>query len=231
MDKQGYFKIIDKTPVNEVEGFTAVMVQDNDQGEFHVYWVDDEHQTIFTGDMVTAKGQNLTNFYQNKMIPSQADTFNQVFEKGLVLGNTKATVDTDNALYLFYEPFCGYCHKLHKKLKPLIDNGLNVQYIPVAFLRPNSMDAIAAIVKEDDPSKAFYMSDARILDHTEKVDKKLKDQVQFNGFVMRAMGIGGTPGIVYKNSDGKVVVARGLSDNQMNTIYKDLMARNENSKS
>lgn len=227
METKGYFKIIDTTPVNEVKGVTAVMVQDNSQGEFHVYWVDDTQQMIFTGDMVTAGGKNLTSNYRNKLIPSQAETFNQVFEKGLVLGNKPSDRNTDNALFLFYEPFCGYCHKLHKSLKPLIDKGLNVQYIPVAFLRPNSADVIASVAAEKDITKAVYMADARILDTNVKADPELRAKIEYNGFVMRSMGISGTPGIVYRDSNDKVVVARGLSDNKMNEVYQELMSRNK----
>ncbi|MDA0152419.1 thioredoxin fold domain-containing protein [Vibrio sp. Makdt] len=227
METKGYFKIVGSTQVKEVEDVTAVMVEDNSEGNFHVYWVDDSQGTIFTGDLVTVDGVNLSNTYRNKLVPSQADTFNKVFDKGLVLGDTDVDVNTDNALYVFYEPFCTFCRKLHKNMQPLIEKGLNVQYIPVAWIRPNSADVIATIAKSDDITKALYMSDANILEVTETADDQTRTQIEFNGFVMRSMGISGTPGMVYKTGDGKVIVARNYSQSQLDDLYNELMSRNK----
>lgn len=227
MQNKGFLKVIDSVKVKEAVGMTAVMVQDKSEGQFHVYWIDDEKQMIFTGDMVTNEGINLTNIYHNKLVPSQADTFNEVFEKGLILGDQQTDKDSNNALYVFYEPFCGYCRKLHKKLQPFIKQGLNVQYIPVAWIRPNSPDVIATVAKSDDVTKAIFMNDAGILDITEKADKEIRRKVQQNSVVMRSMGISGTPGLVYRNGEGKVVVARNYSDDQLQDLYKELMSRNK----
>lgn len=226
MSEKGYFTIIGKKKVDEVKNKYAVMVKATSTGDYHVYWVDNKEQILFTGDLVLNSGTNLTPKYTSALIPSQANQFDEVFNGGLILGETKATVKTDNSLFIFYEPFCAYCKKLHKKIKPYVDKGLDVQFIPVSFLSPNSPNVIATLAKSKNINEDMHKSDKNQLDITERADDKINAMLTKNSQVMQAMNISGTPGIVYRTAEGKIVVARNLNDDDLERVVNELIKRN-----
>lgn len=225
-EAQGYLEIIKTAPVVELPGKTAVMVRAKKDSEMHVYWVDNKSKALSTGDLVLDSGVNLTSKYSSSLKPSLNSAFHEVFDDGLILSNGKEIdISSTSTLYVFYEPFCGYCHKLHAELQPLIAQGLDVKIIPVSFLRAESPDVIATLAASPDLKLALAQSDKNQLPITVKADSALRAKINKNINVMNSLGVRGTPAIVYKDKDGKVTVTSVSSGPMIQHLAKELMQR------
>lgn len=225
-ERDGYLTVIDTREVREVAGMTAIMTQAAD-GKYRVYWSNLDEGFISTGDIITKDGFALTSKYMNLLQPPLNDVFDPIFENGIVLGSKDKTqsVDSNSTLYVFYEPFCGYCKKFHANLKPYIEQGLDVKVLPVAWISPKSPDHIATIAAREDFEQALTESDQQSLQLTHKADADLMERIGANRQIMSGLGITGTPGVVYKDSEGRLQITGGLSGEALENLVKPLMAR------
>lgn len=224
-EKEGYLKIIDSKPVSEIENLRAIMTQSED-GQYRIYWQKTGKENyISTGDIVTDNGFALSSKYTPILTPAQNDTFDQLFENGLILGDKPTKKDSNSTLYVFYEPFCSYCKKLHANLQKYIDRGLDMQMIPVAWISPTSPDVIATIKASDSIKDALSRSDRGTLDVTTKADAQLIEKLNFNRSIMSSLGISGTPGVVYKDAGGKLQITGGLDGEALDNLIQPIMKR------
>ncbi|MDE2090209.1 MAG: thioredoxin fold domain-containing protein [Gammaproteobacteria bacterium] len=80
-------------------------------------------------------------------------------------------------LQVFFDPNCPYCHRVWEYLKPYEKAGLAVRWIPVAFIKPSSMDKAVAILAAKDPAQAFEYNESHY------------DTVRFEGGLLPAYGV------------------------------------------
>lgn len=221
-EEQGYLKIKSIEPVTELDNKMAAFVQ-TEGGDNLIYWLDTKEHYINTGALILNNGVNLTNRYMAKMRPSIKEGFNEVYKKGIVLGDSN--VPPEKSMYVFYEPFCGYCKKLHRELEPYIKEGLNVKIIPVSFLSSQSPNIIATLSKSDDLYRDLVLSDSKMLKVTANATPELMAKIDGNFEVMKALGINGTPGVVYVADDGKYQIGRGMTGASLDKVALEIMNR------
>lgn len=220
----GHFSIKRQMPVTELDGVTAFLVIGNDDQEY-VYWVDDEQNYVSTGSLITNNGVNLTERYLKLYGSDDTDKLMALNDGGLVLKSSQNTND-NSAMYVFYEPFCGYCKKFHKEIAPYIESGLDVRLVPVSFLRKNSPNVIQALKDSDDLFSALTQSDKGQLATVNQANGDTIAELSKNSKVMRSLGIRGTPGVVYANSDGKFKVQPTPTGATLDRIAKQLISQN-----
>ncbi|AZL83431.1 hypothetical protein EIJ81_00765 (plasmid) [Aliivibrio salmonicida] len=223
-EQNNYFKIISVKKALEVKtDLYAVLAKSQDK--YHVYWVHEDSGLVSTGSLLTNDGFDLTAKYMDDMKPplDLSSEFTKLKKDGVTFGSSLMPVDDKNAMYVVYEPNCGYCKVLHRKLEPYIKKGLDVRFVPVAFLRPTSADTLSSILGAKDPLEALKAHEMKKELPYSKATPKLLSQLTANSSFMRALGISGTPGVVYRKDDGSYVITGLMDDAELNKVASALM--------
>lgn len=121
-------------------------------------------------------------------------------------------------VYAFFDPNCIFCHKLWANTLTAVDTGkLQIDWLPVAFLKRSSEGKAAAILTANDPAEALNSNEvhfrslkeeggikpANLVKPTKAVEDALAE-IRANATTMRQYHFGGTPTIVFKGKkDGK----------------------------
>ncbi|HET7921568.1 MAG TPA: thiol:disulfide interchange protein DsbG [Gammaproteobacteria bacterium] len=123
-----------------------------------------------------------------------------------------------HVLYVFFDPNCGYCHRLWENLQSRYrKQRVQVRFILVGFITRTSPTKAAAILEADDPLQALRKNERdwgknpdgdrgggiRALRH---LDFSMRLKLGMNGRLARDFGIQGTPGLVWKDRRGQVYV-------------------------
>lgn len=123
--------------------------------------------------------------------------------------------DPKRIVYVFTDTECPYCHHLWKATQPLLADGdVQVRHIMVAVIAPQSPGRAAALLDSPDPTATLHQHE-NAFGHSPVVP--LKDvpvatlkRIQANNLLMQDLGIEGTPGIVYKDAEGKIRMVVGM---------------------
>lgn len=128
-----------------------------------------------------------------------------------------------HVIYAFIDPNCPYCHALWLALRPYYKRGLQVRNVLVDIISSTSPGKAAAIIEARNPSAAFRANEdgwgrrpdggggiAPLPHPKPAVLKELQDNVA----LMQRFGIAGTPGLVFKDTQGELHVIEGLPDNE-----------------
>lgn len=203
--------LIDKGVVKVVEtfkhdSFTGWLVDSS--GEHHLYWATEDNY-IIAGPLIDKDSVNLTDKYlaEKKPVPDYNNVLADFEKEGLSI-STHPDGGAEGVIYVFAEPFCGWCSRLHAGLEHHIENGLEVRWIPVSFLSGQSEGVIQYFLNAEDPYKAMQQHEALRASRSDNYNlatptAATRNMIQKNGDFMRRFGIAGTPGIVYK-LNGKV---------------------------
>lgn len=172
-----------------------------------------DNERVLVGQLMDAKGVNLTNLHMEQFAPKidLAKLWPEVEKSAYVVEgandkNAKAT------LYIFKDANCGYCHQVWSNLQPHMKD-VQVRWIPVAFLADDSKNKAAAIFDAKDPAKLIAQLHAEwgktsTLSKT-PVSADVRKKLEANKILMGALGIRGTPAIVYKDNAGVVKLVDG----------------------
>lgn len=223
--ENGYFSVKKQIPVSELEGLTAYLVVGNDEQEY-VYWVNDKQEFVSTGSLITKDGVNLTQRYLEQYGSDDTDKLMALNDGGLVLKNSSNT-NTSASMYVFYEPHCGYCKKLHGEIAPYIEQGLDVRLVPVSFLSKNSPNVIQALKDSNNLFEDLKRSDKGQLANVARADGDTIKELSKNSQVMRSLGIRGTPGVVYSDANGKFRVHPTPTGETLKNVAAELISRNK----
>ncbi len=210
-----------------VGGLTGFVVKSS-QGNNGIVYADKKGTYLFAGSIINAQGQDMTQFYTNQYITSKIAGPAYT----AALGMSYFTQGADNAPHkaiVIFDPNCSYCHMLYQELKPMMDAGqVQVRWLPVAFRDPTSPGKSAALLNAgtgavammDQNEKAFNTSTEEggitplVPDEKNPVLTKVFSEVQMNTQFFSQFGFQGTPTILYKQNDGKVVMVPGYIQGQ-----------------
>jgi thiol:disulfide interchange protein DsbG len=166
------------------------------------------------GNMFDVKGVNLNKQYLEKYAPTPdyAKLWGELESSAWVYEGAKPA-DAKSIIYAFEDANCGYCHLAWKSLLPYMKVGLQVRWIPVAFLGSDSLPKAAALLTATDgPSAAAAMHAdyGKRLANPKPVPEATKAKIDANATLMRKYGFTGTPAIFYKDKAGKVIAVTGM---------------------
>lgn len=155
----------------------------------------------------------------------------QTLHKSLYL--TTGPENPKRVIYVFFDPNCEYCHAFwdvsHKTQTEL---GLDIRWVPVAFLKASSMAKAAAIMESVNSQGAFRYNEERFHESTEEggirgvptAPTGLMDAIKANWETLKViLRNDGTPTIVYPYN-GAIHIQRGLPSSQ-GKIYQILTGR------
>ncbi|EJL6460754.1 thioredoxin fold domain-containing protein (plasmid) [Vibrio cholerae] len=215
--------VIDVIEVFQHESFTGWLVKN--QGEYHLYWATKDNY-IVAGPLIDKNGINITSKYLDAKKP--VPDYNKVFENFENEGwyfSTHPKGNSKGTMYVFIEPFCGWCSKLFNEIEPAIQDGLEVRWVPVSFLSAQSPDVIEYITSQPDPYAALqeheHIRSQRGRPNSKPATVMTRERIEKNGDFMKEFDIAGTPGIVYIQ-DGKAKVAGYMKPAEMQEFIKML---------
>lgn len=148
--------------------------------------------------------------------------------------------DAPRKVYVFLDTNCVYCAKLWADARPWVDSGkVQLRYFLVAVIAPESAGKAAALLADPDPAKrlaayerahAFGVSrmlqggprhsldDASLVPVAPLPDAARRTLVA-NEALMDALALRGTPGLVYKGADGRLVARGGMPGDGLESIF------------
>lgn len=221
-------KLIQNNVVSVVETFTHETLTGwlvESAGEYHLYWETKEGYVV-AGPMIDSKGYNLTARYLEEKKPTKNfDNPYNLLASGDGYFSTQEDA-SDGELYVFIEPFCGWCSKLHEELKPFVAEGLKVNWVPVSFLSAKSPGVIEYIMNSDNPATALdlhekYKNTAKASEFISIASSSTKAMLKTNSQLMSSFDIKGTPGLVYK-IDGKVMTGGYMPSKKLSELVQKL---------
>lgn len=174
-----------------------------------IYSTEDGQRGLI-GTLVDSRGANITEAHLDKY-GSKVDLEGQwpnVVKSAYVSEGAKGKA-VKKTIYVFKDPNCGYCHQAWRLFSSYYDKGLEVRWIPVAFLARDSANKAAAMLEASNPDGVigqmhgeWGQRESSFKDFPVSADSRAK--LSANSILMRALGVQGTPAVVYRDSKGKV---------------------------
>ncbi len=184
-------------------------------GEYSIVFTTADGKTLVSGDLFNEQGQNLTAGYAEKFIPKP--DFSAAFidlEKADFIPEGELK-DPKSIVYVVFDPNCPYCHLIWTALQSYEKAGLQVRWVPVAYLRPSSGAKAAAMLTAKDRTaelrnimQGFRKNEAKFA--KAEVSKEAQVLLDRHAELMRAFKFSGTPGVVWKDKSGTVSTKHGM---------------------
>ena len=160
-------------------------------------------QTLIAGTLMDTKGTNLTAAYAEKYF--EQPNLNKAIaklEKSTYIVDGPKQGPVKSTVYAFLDPNCVYCHYTWQALRPYVEAGLQVRWIPVAYLRADSAGKAAAILEgEQSAAKGLETHELAFNQGgiaAAKVSAGTKNKLDNNSKLMQELGFSGTPALIYK---------------------------------
>ncbi len=220
---QGQLKVVKTYPATG--NLMGVIAKPTRGGGSILLFADKDGNYMVAGNVITAKGENLTQSFTAKYIDAQVayDAFAQI-DKVSVIKDGKD--DAKHKAYVVVDPNCIYCHVFSKEVAPLIADGtLQIQWIPAGFLKPDSIQKAAKMLSgKDNAERLSYwkLDQNKFDDKTEEGSLanlqedaknpetvKAFDAARANTKFFSETGMGVTPSIIFVNNDGNPIFAKG----------------------
>lgn len=178
-----------------------------------VVYTSADGEVAIAGNMLDAKGTNLTKEHLTKYAPKpDYDKLWSELEDSTWIAEGAKGGAVKSTIYVFEDANCSFCHLAWKAFQPYQKAGLQVRWVPVAFLAKNSYDKAAAKLTAKDPSAAFtaYHQAYGAPNTAPEAPPVLRAKVEANNKLMQTWGFRGTPAVIYKDASGKVMAAPGM---------------------
>lgn len=213
-------KSVFDTEVPGVQGWVIVSERSPSQPQVIYTFRDGTHG--FTGAMFgLTKGGNVDNLtpihLKNHAPKADIDHFWAQLQDSHWVSEGASDDKAVSTIYGFFDANCIYCHMSWIALKPYMDAGLQVRWIPVGILGATSAEKAAAIFESEDPAAAMQAGHERWEQvglqeafPTTRVSGKVQDMLDANGMLMDRLGVRGTPAFAFKDSSGKVSLIPGM---------------------
>lgn len=168
-------------------------------------------QRALVGNMFDANGVNLTTQHMEKYAPKidYEKRFADVEKSAYVIEGQTDPKKVKRIIYAFKDANCGYCHQMWNTVQPYVAEGLQVRWIPVAFLAADSANKGAAMLQAPNAGELLkqlhgeWGNRSSTLSKTE-VTLDSRKKMDANKILMDSLGIRGTPALLYRDIEKKV---------------------------
>lgn len=174
-----------------------------------------DKQVAIAGNMLDAKGNNLTKQYldEHSPQPNYSKMWGEL-EKSTWVAEGASGRNVKSTIYVFKDANCSFCHLAWKALQPYAKVGLQIRWVPVAFLAPDSFDKGAAMIESKDVAKTLADMHAnwgrRDLPPAPAASASSRAKIEANNALMNKWGFRGTPATIYKDKSGTVKAVNGM---------------------
>jgi len=210
----GYVKSVFPGP----DGLTGAVTANHQNGLENIAWITPHGKAVFIqGTLVGPNGKNYTKeaMYATGLLEKPSVVRKKLLSSGMPIhvGSAGPTI------VAIVDPNCIFCHLLHKAITPLVKAGkVQVDYILVGIIKPDSFAKASSILQAKDPAKALDFDETHFDRKQEEggypVDKILRARyetvVQNNAAAMRKLGSTGTPTLLYCDKNGQVQMQAGM---------------------
>ena len=172
---------------------------------------------LLAGILVDASGQNLTQQFSETQIPKPdySPLFAKLEKSAYVAEGAK---NPKQIIYAFMDPNCIFCHLMWKEVQPYEQEGLQVRWVQVGFLKPDSAGKAAALLESKDAEALLKTNETKYDEPHEEggiapatnLSPAVQAKLKANAQLMQDFGFSGTPAMVYKDKFGKVQTKPGL---------------------
>ncbi len=187
-------------------------------GNHMVVYTTTDGQTVIMGEVIDAAGKNWTKEASATKVPKpDFNKFAAQLEKSAHIITGARYKEAKTIIYAFLDPNCGYCNLAARALAPYEAVGLQVRWIPVAFLDPaSSAGKAAAMLQSANPTAALQEHERRYALDRKGIDPvaptaATRTKLEANIKLMNEMGITGTPAILYKDGSGDWTLKAGMA--------------------
>ena len=187
-------------------------------GQYTMVYSTPDGKTLLVGELIDESGNSLGEQYLAKYVPrpDPAALFDEVERSRYIAeGSLKSP---KSIVYVLFDPNCPFCHLAWKAFQAYERVGLQVRWIPVAYLMETSAGKAAAIMEAKDTRAALRENEEKYdLQRHQGGIRGLSTpsanalrQLQVNGALMHRLGVSGTPALIWKDGQGEVHVKVGL---------------------
>jgi thiol:disulfide interchange protein DsbG len=187
-------------------------------GQTKILFTTADGEGLISGSLFDAEGHNLSAGFGSQYIvktdlkPVYADLAKSSF----VAEHGPGAVQ--RIIYVLFDPNCPYCSVAWKALRPYIGAGLEVRWVPVAYLQSDSAPKAAAILGAKDPLAALKSNeesfDAKAHEGGIPAAASVPDAVagvlKHNEELMGRLGSSATPTFVWIGADKEIQTQAGL---------------------
>jgi len=187
-------------------------------GQPTVVFTTSDSKYLIAGAIIDESGKNLTADYAQKFIPKpEYSQFQSQLDKSAYL--IEGAKSPKSIAYVFLDANCIFCHLAWKAFQPYEKVGLQVRWLPVAFLKPDSAGKGAALLTAKDPEAALALNETKFDESSEtggipamtQIPAGISAKLDENAKLMREMGFQGTPAVVFKDAKtGKLLATPGM---------------------
>lgn len=185
-------------------GMTGVVMKRG--GNHVIVYVDPQGKYMISGVVIDADGKNLSQQYSDKYIPKpDYSGMWKAAEKTAYVEYGSPSAKT--VLYVVGESNCGYCKRFHKDIKPYVARGdVSVRWILMGF--DDAADAkAAAVLSSANQKEALELLYER--GQAGKGSAAALQKIKINHEFAETYGVTGTPFIIARGADGKVMTTPG----------------------
>lgn len=183
-------------------------------GQPMAIYVVNEGQNAIVGIMIDGDGDPVNQDTLDELVakPISERTWSQLENSTWVADGDE---DAPRIIYEFSDPNCPYCHQFWEQSRPWVESGkVQIRHVLVGVISESSPYKAAAILAADDPEQAYLENENNFEDNgiqpLDEIPSAIRDQLVANQQLMHQLGIRGTPGIFYKDAEGRVHTQRGV---------------------
>ncbi|MBE0507684.1 MAG: thiol:disulfide interchange protein DsbG [Marinospirillum sp.] len=186
----------------------------NFEGRDLVVYTTLDGEFLLNGVLLDAQGKDLTQEHQNTWLPKPG--WDDLQNSHYITETSQQEQGDSKTIYMFFDPNCPFCHLAWLALQPYRLQGLEVRWIPVAYIKPDSRNRAAALLSAAPEQQAVLLQKnmetfGQPLPELDKApDARTREQLQANMDLMQSMGINGTPGWVWQDAEGEMQTHTGM---------------------
>lgn len=195
-------------------GLTGYVASEPD-GKRVLFYVPADGSVALFGHLIDAQGHDLTRvYYEHYVQGAENQRLYGVLAKWhwIAAGATHPR----RIVYAFVDPNCPYCWQFWRAAQRAYAHGVQVRYVMVAILGGSSVGKAAAVLSARDQRQALDRNERGFRHHSgaipplRHIPDAIRHRLARNTELMQQFGFDGTPGLVWKDSDGRVQTSNGL---------------------
>lgn len=173
---------------------------------------DGEHALL--GTLVDSAGTDLSAEPLERIVsgPENDDAWDRLADSTWVRDGNE---DAERIVYELTDPNCPYCNQFWQTARPWVEAGdVQIRHVMVGILKADSVPKAATIVAADNPGAALERHERNYVNGgitaADDIPESAREKVNTNNDLMSALGYFATPTILYRDTDGEIVVKQGM---------------------
>ncbi|WP_348946483.1 thiol:disulfide interchange protein DsbG [Chitinibacter sp. FCG-7] len=211
--EQGMLEVVRSFPAPS--GLTGWVL--SQAGQHSIAYTTQDGETLLAGMLISEEGKNLSAEHEAQFVPKPDFTaLYSTLEQSAYIAEGELE-NPKKIIYAFTDANCPYCHRVWKALQPYEKVGLQVRWLQVAILGPTSMTKAIEVMSAADKPAAFAQL---ALDHgkpwaakaeySAESQPEIAEQIRSHAQLMGQFNIAATPGMIWKDAQGKLQVKVGM---------------------